>query len=400
MTDGTAGRTWWRRHPVLVDAAAAVIMLLGDLFVAPAVSGDPAPSGLALLLIVLTLAVMPLRSRLPLATLALTTFGVAGFVVLDGLESLVTLAPLLALYSLAVLGDRRSTVVAWALTAAVMTLASVLHVSAEPLLEDVLPVLPWSAAAAAIGDGVRNRRAYRAAVEERVERAERNREEETRRRVAEERVRIARELHDILAHHIAVVNVQAGVAQHLLTDQPGAAAEALATVRSSAAAVLEELGQVLSVLRDADEPAEGTAPAPGLARLETLLASFAATGLAVEWSLVGEPRDLPPTVDLVVYRLIEEGLTNAFKHGTGTAHLSLHYLPSTLLVRISNDTPAFAAIGSRRGADAEEIAGTNAGHGLLGMRERTAAVGGTITTGPTSGGAFEVNVELPLKGSS
>jgi len=318
---------------------------------------------------------------------------------LRGVETLVTLAPLLALYAVALRSDRRSTVLAWASTAAVMTLAAALEAPRGMVVQEA-PVLPWTAAVAAVGDGLRSRRAYLAAVEERAARAERSRDEEARRRVAEERVRIARELHDVVAHHIAVVNVQAGVAQHLLSTQPGVASDALATVRRSAAAVLEELGDVLSVLREPGEPAQGSAPAPGLDRLDALISSFTAAGLEVGWSLRGQPRELAPTVDLVAYRVLEEGLTNALKHGTGTAHLTVEYGPSTLVLRIVNGTPVLAVAGSRQGKGAVGTTSTGTGHGLLGMRERAGAVGGTLHAAPTSADTFCVQADLPLRANS
>lgn len=393
-----------RRRPVLVDGAAATALLLADLFVAPRVLGEaPAPAALEAVLTALTLAAVPLRSRLPVAALVLTTAGAAVVLLLRGVETLAALAPLLALYSVALRGGRRSTALAWASTAAVLALAATLGSPDSPLWQDALQVLSWTAVVAAVGDGLRNRRAYLGAVEERAVRAERSREEEARRRVAEERVRIARELHDVVAHHIAVVSVQAGVAQHLLSSQPGAASDALVTVRRSAASVLEELGGILSVLREPGEPAPSSAPAPGLARIDALVESFTAAGLAIEWSLHGQPRDLAPTVDLVAYRVLEEGLTNALKHGTGTARLDVEYSASSVVLRVVNSRAALVAAGSGPGADAtgtNGVTGTGTGHGLLGMRERAAAVGGTLRAAPGAGDSFRVEADLPLRGGA
>jgi len=347
---------------------------------------------------VFTFAAVALRSRRPVPALALTTAGAACVLVLQGDVTLVVIAPLLALYSVAVRSDRRTTVLAWGVTAAVLPLTGAF--GAPEFTLETLPLLPWTAVVAAVGDGLRNRRAYLAAVEERAVRAERSREQETLRRVAEERVRIARELHDVVAHHIAVVNVQAGVAEHLLSTQPAAAADALAHVRRSAAVVLEELGDILAVLREPGEPAEGSAPAPGLARLDALIESFAAAGLAVDWSLHGQPQELTPTVDLVAYRVLEEGLTNALKHGTGTAHLSIQYDPSSLRLRVVNRTPALAVAGPCHTSGAVGTTGAGTGHGLLGMRERAAAVGGTLSAAPGSNESFCVEAHLPLRAGS
>jgi signal transduction histidine kinase len=302
-------------------------------------------------------------------------------------------------------------VLAWAATAVPLTLAGLVGAPGVALSPETLPVLPWTAVVAAVGDGLRSRRAYLAAVEERAERAERSRDEEAGRRVAEERVRIARELHDVVAHHIAVVSVQAGVAQHLLTTAPAAASDALAHVRRSAAAVLEELGDILSVLREPgergepgerSEPGGPSAPAPGLARLDTLVDSFIAAGLAVEWSLQGQPRELAPTVDLVAYRVLEEGLTNALKHGTGTAYVRVEYGSSSLHLRVRNSIAVPVLAGSHQGADGSTATttGSGTGHGLLGMRERAAAVGGTLRAAPAPGGTFCVEADLPLRVSA
>ncbi len=406
MIDHGVRGAGWRRRPVLLDAAVVIIVLLGGAFLVPRSSGSQAPSVLEHALIALTLAAVPLRHRRPVTALALTVAGAAAVLLLGGIEAVAALGPLAALYTVALRTDRRTTVVAWASTAAVMTAAGVIGVlgasgaveaSRRVLLEEALPVLPWTAVVAAVGDGLRNRRAYLAAVEERAVRAEHSREEEARRRVAEERVRIARELHDVVAHHIAVVSVQAGVAQHLLSTRPGAAADALVTVRRSAAAVLEELGDILSVLREPGEPAARDAPAPGLARLDALVESFTAAGLAVEWSLRGQPRDLAPTVDLVAYRVLEEALTNALKHGTGVAHLGVEYGPSSVVLRVANPMPALVAAGHHREGAART---TGTGHGLLGMSERAAAVGGSLRAAPASAETFGVEAELPLRGGA
>ena len=390
-------RAQLRRHPVLLDGAAVTALLLVDYFLGPAVMGNPTMSTPELGLTAATLAVVPFRHRWPVPALAVTTAGASAVLLLQGIETIAALAPVLALYTVALRTDRRTTVLAWASIAAVLASASALGVAGDAALRDALQVLPWSAAVAAVGDALRNRRAYLAAVEERAIRAERGREEEARRRVAEERVRIARELHDVVAHHIAVVGVQAGVAQHLLSTEPAAATAALGHVRRAAATVLEELGDILSVLREPGEPAGRGAPAPGLDRLEALIESFAAAGLAVEWSLQGQPRAPASTVDLVAYRVLEEALTNALKHGTGTAHLSVEYGAASLTVRVVNDVPTLVPAGRRAATAPPDGLTPGGGHGLMGMRERTTAVGGRLRLGPGVGETFRVEAELPLR---
>ncbi len=397
MIDHGSREPLWRRWPVLGDAVAMVLVVLGAIALAPVVGGPDALRTPDVVLTVLALAMVPLRHRWPVPVLVLTVT-IAGLALLvRGPDTLARLAPVLVLYTVALAGDRRTTVIAWAATSAVLTATGAAGASPADVWQEALTVLPWTAVVAALGDGLRNRRAYLAAVEERAVRAEGTREQEARRRVAEERVRIARELHDVVAHHIAVVSVQAGVAQHLLASQPAAASEALGHVRSSVGSVLEELGDILSVLRQPGEQHEGgaTAPAPGLHRLDALVASFTAAGLEVDWSLHGQPRDLAPTVDLVAYRLLEEGLTNALKHGTGTAHLSVEYRATSVVLRVVNRVPELVSAASGDGAARRSRTGT--GHGLLGMGERAAAVGSTVRAAPAPDGCFVVEAELPLR---
>jgi signal transduction histidine kinase len=235
---------------------------------------------------------------------------------------------------------------------------------------------------------VANHRAYIAAVEERARRAENSREEEAHRRVIEERMRIARELHDVVAHHIAVVNVQAGVAAHLIHRDPTAAAHALSHVRAASRSVLSELSTLLGVLRAAGDTDAPTEPAPGLQRLDTLLESLRRSGLSVTASCHGDRRPLPAGIDLAGYRIVQEALTNVQKHGDGgAAVVELGYDPHHLTIRIRNN----AGTGRPRRHE-----GNGTGHGILGMRERVAALGGTFAAGPQASGGFAVYAKLPL----
>jgi signal transduction histidine kinase len=382
VVTGTGQAPLWHRRPVAVDVVFLSIVWLVDLALASEVSGA-ARTPLQALVTALALLVVPLRHRLPLPTHALAVVGFACVVLVSGRESLAVLAPLLTLYSVGLANDRTTTALVWAGT--VVVLAPVVALRADRL-EEALSVLPWSAAAAAVGHGVRNRRSLLAALQDRALRAEQSREEEALRRVAEERVRIARDLHDVVAHHIAVVSVQAGTAQHLMTADPAAAAVAVGEVRRAAGQVLDELKDLLYVLRQPGEPQTGTAPVPGLARLDALVASFTSAGLSVEWTLHGGPRELPATVDLVAYRLLEEALTNALKHGTGSARVDVEHRDTSLRLRVVNPVRPAAGEAGRTG------------HGLLGMRERAAAVGAVLDAGPVPGGAFRVEATLPLHG--
>ena len=196
-------------------------------------------------------------------------------------------------------------------------------------------------------------------------------------------MRIARELHDVVAHHIAVINVQAGVAAHLLRENPTGAEEALTHVRRGAASVLDELSGILSVIRQSDEATSTTDPLPTLDDVRHLVADFANAGLEIEWHTAGAPRTLAPAIGLAAYRIIQESLTNAHRHGRQhRATLQLSYEPDALRIEVLNDM------------DAERPVGTRRGHGTVGMRERVAAAGGTIEIGASSSGQFRVHATL------
>ncbi|GCD95935.1 sensor histidine kinase [Embleya hyalina] len=239
--------------------------------------------------------------------------------------------------------------------------------------------------AVAIGDTTRSRRAYLATLHDRAERAERTREDEAARRVAAERVRIARDLHDVVAHHITLVNAQAGVARHLVLTDPEAAYRALAQLTDTSRAALDELRATVGLLRQ-DGDTDPRAPAPTLADLDDLAASFRGTGLPVEVTVIGTPRPAAPSVELAAFRIIQEALTNTAKHaGPATAHVRLDYGEGTLRVDVTD---------TGRGGPAG--AADHDGHGLIGMRERAHAFGGTLDTGTGDRGGYRVTAELPL----
>jgi signal transduction histidine kinase len=225
------------------------------------------------------------------------------------------------------------------------------------------------------------------AIRERAEKAERTREEEARRRVAEERLRIARDLHDVVAHHIALVNVQAGVAAHVMDKRPDQAKEALAHVREASRSALDELRATVGLLRQSGDPEAPTEPAPGLDRLDELAGTFRNAGLQVEVARADQDTTLPTAVGLAAYRVVQEALTNVRKHaGPGAkAEVSVVRVGPNIEITVLDDgtvQPPDPAAGG--------------GHGLLGMRERVTAVRGTLTTGPRYGGGFRVHAILPV----
>jgi signal transduction histidine kinase len=243
---------------------------------------------------------------------------------------------------------------------------------------DVVPVL---AVVATVGQAVRVRRAQKAMLEE-------NREHEARLRVHSERLRIARDLHDAVGHQVALISVQAGALGYLLDTDLDKARESLAHIHRASEAALEELRLTVGLLRQPGD-SEPTEPASGLGRLEELIGSFSATGLNVTCHVTGEARPLPEAVDLTAYRVIQESLTNTAKHAAGaSASVRLAFRPGVLALAVEDDGPGVSGNG--------HAGNGHGGHGLIGMRERAAAVGGWVSAGPRGGGGFQVLAELPL----
>ncbi|WP_433311410.1 sensor histidine kinase [Micromonospora chersina] len=378
----------WRRaaaaHPTVVDALPAAVLFAASLLpVNP--PGGPARAPLtagAVLLALVGSAALVLRRRYPLPVLAVVSVVAATALLAQQARGPLVLTVALAAYTVATRTDRRTAVAAGAASALLLGACAVVALGVGWLDPAVVVLVLWFGVAVAAGDAVRSRRAYVAVLEERARRAEQTREAEARRRVTEERLRIARELHDVVAHHIAVINVQAGVAGHVLRQQPDAAEEALGHVRSAARTVLDEMVTLLGVLRRQEEPESPTEPAPSLTRLDTLVDGFAA-GQPVRWTLSGQPRPLPSAVDVAAYRIIQESLTNAHRHAPGApVMVHLRYTAAGLTVEVRD-----------QGAGAGSEPGT--GLGLLGMRERAEAVGGAFHAGPHPDGGFVVRADLP-----
>jgi signal transduction histidine kinase len=239
---------------------------------------------------------------------------------------------------------------------------------------------------AALGESVRSRRVLAAEAQERAERAEQTKEEEARRRVDAERLRIAREVHDTVAHAIAVINVQAGVTAHVLDKLPDEARETLLVIEQTSARALRELRATLGMLREADD--DRRAPTPGLNQVEELADLAREAGLDVKVEVASPPRELPGTTDHAAYRILQESITNAIRHaGPARVVVSVTYGPSDLELLVADD-----GHGTRdAGRDASD-----AGRGIVGMRERAALLGGEVTAGPRPSGGFRVRARLPL----
>jgi signal transduction histidine kinase len=342
--------------------------------------GHAAPQpGAALILVAIAGLALLWRRRAPVTVLAVSVAATSLYSLLGLVNGAILIAPILALYTVASrVSVRRAVIFALATLAILMTVTAANnpfgHISGGGF-----DIIPFTVAAALFaGIAVANRNAYVASIRDRAE-------QDARRRLDEERLRIARELHDVVAHTMATINVQAGVAAHVLPTQPEAAAESLQAIKTASKEGLRELRAILNVLRQADDT-DPTQPAPGTAQLEDLIAGARRAGLETAFEVTGDPVRLPAAVDLAAYRIIQESLTNTIRHaGPATASVCLGYQDDELLIEVTD---------TGRGQPA--IAGNGGGHGLEGMRERAATVGGTVEAGPGPAGGFRVAARLPL----
>ncbi|WP_243761569.1 sensor histidine kinase [Streptomyces sp. YIM 98790] len=347
--------------------------------------------------------VLPLvwRRRRPLSVLLAHLAAAAPFHALDYSHGAPVPASVLALYTVAVTGPRVRTLLVAGGTLLVVVSVWTRTGPAEGL--EMLRVTGWILAVLALGEAVRMHRAYVGAIRERAERAERTREEEAARRVAEERLRIARDLHDLLAHSITLIGVRTSVAAHVLRADPerldhAAVAEALDAVADTCREARGELRRTLEVLRDR----EGTGPLPSLSSIPDLVRSAEAAGARVGCAFPGagggpaeaEVPEVPPAVGAAAYRIVQEALTNAVRHaGPGVRVTVGGRIADGRLLLTVRDTGRAAA-----GPGTPEPAGGRPGFGIPGMRERARSVGGTLTAGPSpdGGAGFTVTAALPL----
>ena len=238
------------------------------------------------------------------------------------------------------------------------------------------------------GDAVRVRRMREAELAESVVQLERDRLENARRAVFDERVRIARELHDIVAHHVSVMGVQAGAARRVIEKQPDMAIEALSNIEASSRTAVAEMHKLLSLLRQESE-SDQRAPQPSMAQLDALIAQMREAGLPVELEIEGDQQSLPPSVDLSAYRIVQEALTNTLRHA-GPAQ-------ATVKIRYANGAVDIEVLDNGRGSS-DENHRESTGHGLIGMRERVALLGGKFQAGHYPGVGFSVRAHFPLDG--
>jgi len=376
---------------MLVDGALAAALLLGGVgpaFAKGVLLGIPLAFGLAVPVV--------FRRKHPVGAYA-TAVAAGGLQVTLGIRPAATdVAILILLYTLAAYTPRRTSV--WGL--AVCLAGSAVGIlrwtslgshsvvgwlTAGTMLFAGPALLAW-----VLGDSMRYRRAYYASLEDRAARLEAERDAQAQIAAVAERARIARELHDVIAHNVSVMVVQADGASYALDNDPGRAREALAAISATGRQALAEMRRLLGVLRhDEDGFTSERAPQPGIGELGELLDQARGAGLPVSFTVEGDPHPLPGGIALAAYRIVQESLTNTRKHAgpVASASVTLRYCDDAVVLAISDD--------GRGEAGGAGVPGT-AGHGLTGMRERVASCGGSVAAGPRPGGGFEVVATLPL----
>lgn len=367
-----------RREDVWITAAVAAVQVL-FMTLAAQQQTDTAPlDGWAYALIVASALPLLVLRTAPIAALGASFVLTAGYWGTDYARGPIFLAMMIALIATIRAGHR---LVGWTTLVigfgVFLWLPAALRTGDAAGVGHALGISAWLLVLGLIGEGARVRR------ERGAERA-RVREQEARRRIGDERLRISRELHDVLAHNVSLINVQSSVALHLLDEQPEQARAALAAIKEASAETLREMRGVLGALREDGEALPRT-PAPGLARLDELIAQVRSAGVDVDARVEGEPRPLPAGVDLAAYRIVQEALTNVRRHAPGaTACVRIAYRSDGLEVEIDDDGPG------------PDRTGLVAGNGLTGMGERAAALDGVLETGPGPRGGLRVRARLPL----
>jgi signal transduction histidine kinase len=334
-----------------------------------------------------------IRRRKPMPALVLMTISVS---IATALGESWALDPLVAIpiYQVASMYERRSSLPAVILSSMALSIASAIaaatHRSGGGYFVVVVGVAAWF-----IGDSVRVRRTYIAGLAEQAAQRQREVVERAQRSVAEERLQIARELHDVVAHSLSVIAVQSGVGRHVIDNQPDEAKKALAAVEVTSRSALDELRRMLGVLRRDDQQAASLAPAPGVSALEPLVEQIRAAGFAVDLDVKGATvGTLSAAAELSIYRIVQEALTNVVKHaGPATVHVEIRDEADALVLEVNDDGRGMAPrdLGQPAGQ------GQEAHHGIVGMRERVALFGGSFSAEMRPGGGFRVLARFPFE---
>jgi signal transduction histidine kinase len=383
-TRAASWRQWlytWRAD-VAIAIVVAFVQLSGTYFGSESQTDRAQLDALAYALVVVGPIALLFRRRYPVAVLLVTFAATLTYWTTDYPRGPIFFALIIAFVTAIMAGHRLiGVLVAAAGWLAFPWLPYLVGNEPRPGLAGTFGLLAWLLVLLAIGEVARVGRA-------RAAEATRSRQEEARRRASEERMRIARELHDVLAHNISLINVQAGVALHLMDEQPEQARTALTAIKQASKDALGELRSVLEVLRRSGEE-ELRTPQPGLDELDDLISRAGAAGLEVTVEIDGRPRELPPEVELAAFRIVQEAVTNVARHaGQSRATIRVAYGEHDLTVQVDDNG---------RGATPDTTSG--GGSGIAGMRERTAALGGRLDVGPQPGGGFRVRAQLPMDGA-
>jgi signal transduction histidine kinase len=371
-----------RRPRVLFDVALAAVLTALFLLAGVHIQAHGARhlDALGYSLLVVAGVSMAFARRRPHAVVVVITVVLAVYYARDYPNGPVLATGWISLLALSWRTDRRTALTGAVVMCAVLSVVVAVAGDGPPIMPAVF--VGWSAAAVFLGDALRNRRGYLAELEEHARYLERTREEEARRQVAEERLRIARDLHDSVAHAMATINVQAGAAAHVMERRPEVVRDALGAIQRASGDVLDELAAILALLRD-DQVAASRAPTPHIADIAGLVDGAAAAGLPVSLTVDGPVGDVSPSISTAAYRIVQESLTNAMKHaGPANVEVAVRATPDGgLTVRVADDG---------RGTSSEPA---GAGRGITGMRERADSTGGRLTAGPRPGGGFVVHVQ-------
>jgi signal transduction histidine kinase len=378
---------WPRRwRPWLVDLAITAVLgfiqLFGTHLAARGQPGRESLDALAYFLLAIGPVALMARRRFPVAVYAIVFGAALAYSVIGYPRGPIFFSLIVAFYTVVVTGHRLVAIIGLgAGYLGFLWLPFLLGTDKAPTAGGQVGLAAWLLVILSAAEFVRVRR-------ERAIESARIHQEEARRRASEERLRIARELHDALGHHLSLISVQAGVALHVNEELPEQARSALDAIRQASKEALDELRSVLDILRQGDEQAPRT-PTPTLARLDSLVSQAAAAGLTVQTQTVGDPRPLPFGIDVAAFRIVQEALTNVARHaGPATATVRLAFADDALTVEVDDD-------GRGSSLDAKP----HAGKGILGMRERVTALSGELETGPRPEGGFRVRARFPLDGA-
>jgi signal transduction histidine kinase len=413
MLAGMQGRHTWVRLPVLAqDALLAVFITVmqvqGTLARDPTATTPARPlaeyGNLGYALLIVSGMVVVGRRRWPVPVFLATGLASLVYYGFDFRDGPGWLGLFVALYTLTAYGDGHRSLQTAGAGITVLTmwwLVAASDVEPRAAIGWVFFRIGASVMSAALGESVRARRVIAAEAEDRADLAERSREEEARARADAERLRIAREVHDTVAHAIAIINVQSGVTAHVLDKRPERAREALVTIEQTSAQALREMRAILGVLREVDD---GRTPHPGLDQIDELTAQARDAGLDIKLLASAPPPSLPSTVGSAAYRILQESITNVIRHaGPTRVTVALDYGTDVLNIRVTDEGQGLASGFCRAGPQAltknptrSDASRTGQGRGILGMRERCQLLGGDLTAAAVPGGGFEVNARLPL----